>query len=100
MDKPAFDKTLQLETTRTSLADMLKEWGLWNVNLFVVNAGSACYIGDANAPIVVPAGTSQSRDYGIVDISTIYIWTSAAVKSSANTLSLGMVKASPSMAMV
>jgi hypothetical protein len=102
MNKQAIDKTLQLEITRTSLASMMPEAGglLWNVQLFVVNATNDCYIGDATNPILVPAGTSQSRVYGIVDLSTIFVWTSDAVKSSANTLVLGMTKASPSMAMV
>jgi hypothetical protein len=89
MGKAAYNELINLPTQNTSLATLTGKSGLWRVEL-VINAGTAiAYLGT----IPVPAGQSQSRNFGIVDISTIMLRTAAAASSANDTVAVSMVEA-------
>ena len=88
MSKAAYNELLNLPTTSTSLATITGKSGLWKVEL-VVNATNICYLGS----IPIPAARSQQKSLGIVDISTVMLYTTAGASSSANAVAVSMVEA-------
>ena len=87
MGKAAYNALLNLPTASTSLAVITGKAGLWRVDL-VVNATNICYLGS----IPIPAGRSQQKSLGIVDIATVMLNTSAAASSAADTVAVSMVE--------
>jgi hypothetical protein len=87
MGKAAYNELLNLPTASTSLATITGKSGLWHVDL-VVNATNICYLGS----IPIPAGRSQQKNLGIVDISTVMLYTSAGASTSANAVAVSMVE--------
>jgi hypothetical protein len=87
MGKAAYNELINLLPTLTPLSTMTGKTGLWRVDL-VVNAAQTCYLGS----IPIPAGRSQSKCLGIVDISTVFLRTSMPIPSAANTVAVSMVE--------